>query len=77
MNSRTDLSPNRVILILRLWRNAPHSQWIVEIQNVKTGEITHLSGLDAIAGYIENEARSGLPGPAGSQPDLPSNEDVP
>jgi len=51
-------SLNREIFVLRLWRKTPPSPWIVEIQNVKTGEVTHLSGLEAIARYIEEQVRS-------------------
>jgi len=51
-------SSTREIFVLRLWRKTPQSPWIVEIQNVKTNEVAHLSGLEAIARYIEDQVRS-------------------
>jgi hypothetical protein len=38
----------REAFILRLWRHRPQSDWIIEIQNVRTGEVTHLLGLEGI-----------------------------
>ncbi len=47
----------REAFVLRLWKNAPHAAWIIEIQNVKTGEITHLQDLQAIPGCIGDQLR--------------------
>jgi hypothetical protein len=52
-------SSTREIFVLRLWRRTPQSRWIVEIQNVKTNEVAHLSGLEAIARCIEDQVGSG------------------
>ncbi len=52
MKQRDDPAPNRAIFIVRVWRNSPHSRWVVEVQNVRTGAVTHLPDLEAVPGYI-------------------------
>jgi len=52
----------REVFILRLWPKSPQGIWIIEIQNIKTGQVIHLSELEAIAGYLRNELQ---------QPDYP------
>jgi hypothetical protein len=47
----------REVFILRLWPKSPQGIWIIEIQNIKTGQVIHLSEIEAIAGYIRNELR--------------------
>jgi len=44
----------REVFILRLWPKSPQGIWIIEIQNIKTGEVIHLSEIEAIAGYLRN-----------------------
>ncbi|RPI84544.1 MAG: hypothetical protein EHM41_13110 [Chloroflexi bacterium] len=58
MNQRAGLPLERAVYILRLWRNSPKGRWIVEIQNVKTGAVTHISGLEAIIDYLEESIQT-------------------
>jgi hypothetical protein len=51
----------REAFVLRIWKNAPHAAWIIEIQNVKTGEITHLQDLQAIPACIGDQLQVHLP----------------
>jgi len=69
MNSHTNLPPFREIFILRIWQNSPKAHCIVEIQNVKTGAVTHLASLEAIAGFIDDQVKSNSSAPEKSQPD--------
>jgi hypothetical protein len=58
MESPHPTSPTRrEIFILRVWQKASPDDWIVEIQNVKTGEVIHLHGLEAISGCIRGQVQ--------------------
>jgi len=50
----TSPGQKREIFILRLWPKSPRGVWIIEIQNINTGEVIHLSEIEAIVGYLRN-----------------------
>ena len=46
---------DRKVFILRLWRKPSQGRWIIEIQNVKTGQIIHLNDLEALGDHLRAE----------------------
>ena len=54
-NQPAALFQKREVFILRLWPKSPQGTIIVELQNVSTGKVTHLSDLEAIADYLRME----------------------
>jgi hypothetical protein len=60
MNTHPDPHPSRpqgrIVFILRLWTHGrDQPEWIVEIQDVQTGEIAHLQRLDALPDWLKQK----------------------
>lgn len=57
----TDTSPlpplSRETFIVRVWRTADPAQpeWRVQVQNVRTGEVTHLRDAAGLEGYLHGQ----------------------
>jgi len=60
MGTLSDLSPHhfekRKVFILRLWaRGQDQPVWIGEIQDISTGKISHVQGLEALFDWLKQQ----------------------
>ena len=59
--------PTREVFILRLRRMPQVENWVAEVQQVRTGKVTHLARLYDLSAFLEHElnaAASAEPAPS-------------
>ncbi len=75
MSTISGISPRnkkRLTFVLHLWaRGKDEPVWIGEVQDVSTGEITHLQGLEALHDWLKQKTAQTLDATQENKPEIP------
>jgi hypothetical protein len=65
----------RQVFILRLWaRGKDAPVWIAEIQEISTGKITHVQGLEALFDWLKEKTAQTLDASQENNPEIPGEQ---
>jgi hypothetical protein len=79
MNTQSGIPTHRVekrkVFILRLWaRGKDEPVWIGEVQDVSTGEVTHVQGLEALLDWLKQKTAQTLDASQENTPEIPGEQ---
>jgi hypothetical protein len=65
----------RVTLVLRLWAHGQvEPVWIGEVQDVSTGEVTHVQGLEALFDWLRQKTAQSLEASRENSKEIPGEQ---
>jgi hypothetical protein len=79
MSTLSGISPSRtkkrLTFVLRLWaRGKDEPVWIGEVQDVSTGEVTHVQGLEALFDWLKQKTAQTLDASQENTPEIPGKQ---
>jgi hypothetical protein len=79
MSTLSGISPSRtkkrLTFVLRLWaRGKDEPVWIGEVQDVSTGEVTHVQGLEALFDWLKQKTAQTLDASQENTPEIPGEQ---